>query len=156
MRQLSATRRIRPIPAVNAVIVNGESKVLLTRRSSRVREPGKWCLPGGHLDGGEDWIAALRREVREETGLSVLREELIGIYSDPELTVSTEPSADGWHGQYVVACFLVRSYEGEVAPNAEVCEWGWFSADDLPSPMLVSHPIRIRDAFRFDGTAFVR
>ncbi len=156
MQEPSAHRRIRPIPAVNAVIISEDARVLLTRRSARVREPGKWCLPGGHLDGGEDWIAALRREVREETGLRVLREELTGIYSDPALTISSEPSAEGWHGQYVVACFIIRHYEGEMAPNVEVSEWGWFTADDLPSPMLVSHPIRIRDAFRFGGTVFVR
>jgi ADP-ribose pyrophosphatase YjhB (NUDIX family) len=121
-----------------------------------VREPGKWCLPGGHLDGGEDWITALRREVLEETGLRVLSERLVGIYSDPGLTVSAEPSAAGWYGQYVVASFLVRQYTGDVRPNDEVSEWDWFDRDALPSPMLISHPVRIQDAFSFDGTVFVR
>src|SRR5512139_3042293 len=118
---------IKPIPAVNAVIRDSEGKVLLTRRSARVREPGKWCLPGGHLDGGEDWTSAVRREMREETGLRVLREQLVGIYSDPALTVSAEPSAEGWYGQYVVASFLVHEYEGRIEPNLEVAEWGWFA-----------------------------
>jgi 8-oxo-dGTP pyrophosphatase MutT (NUDIX family) len=148
--------QIRPIPAVNAVIRNSEGKVLLTLRSSSVREPGKWCLPGGHLDGGEDWIAAVRREVREETGLRVLREQLVGIYSNPALTVSAEPSAEGWYGQYVVALFLVQEYDGPIRPNLEVAEWGWFAPDSLPSPMLLSHPIRILDAVRFSGSVFVR
>jgi ADP-ribose pyrophosphatase YjhB (NUDIX family) len=121
-----------------------------------VREPGKWCLPGGHLDGGESWIAAVRREVREETGLQVLSEELAGIYSDPDLTLSAEPSPEGWHGQFVVASFIVRRYEGEVEPNDEVDQWGWFSPQDLPAPMLKSHPVRIQDALRFNGRAFVR
>jgi len=156
MQEKSERKLIRPIPAVNAVIINGSGRVLLTRRSGRVREPGKWCLPGGHLDGGEDWITALRREVLEETGLQVLSETLVGIYSDPGLTVSAEPLAAGWYGQYVVASFLVRQYIGDVTPNAEVSEWGWFDRDQLPSPMLISHPVRIQDAFRFDGTVFVR
>jgi ADP-ribose pyrophosphatase YjhB (NUDIX family) len=147
---------IRPIPAVNAVIFDQAGRMLLTRRSSVVREPGKWCLPGGHLDGGEDWTAALRREVREEIGLRVLREELTGIYSDPSVTVSSTPSPDGWYGQYVVACFLVREYEGRIEPNREVDQWNWFPPDCLPSPMLKSHPVRIRDAVCFKGTVFVR
>ena len=129
---------------------------MLTRRSTSVREPGKWCLPGGHFDGGEDWIAALRREVREEVGLQVLEEELYGIYSNPEVTVSAEPAADGWYGQFVVACFLVRKLDGTICPNHEVDLWDWFAPDALPSPMLKSHPIRVRDAFAFRRQVFVR
>ena len=131
-------------------------RVLLTKRSRSVREPGKWCLPGGHLDGGEDWSMAVCREVREEVGLWLSGAELVGIYSDPALTVTAEPLADGSYGQYVVASFLAREFEGEVHPNQEVEEWGWFVPEDLPTPMLKSHPIRIQDAFRFRGKVFVR
>ena len=149
-------RDIRPVPAVNAVILNSSGDLLLTRRSSQVREPGHWCLPGGHLDGGEDWISAMRREVREETGLEVRREKLIGIYSDPGLTVSRERDTSGKRAQYVVACFLVLEYNGEVSPNDEVDEWGWFAFDKIPAPMLRSHNIRIQDARDFRGEVFVR
>ncbi len=148
--------QIRPVPAVNAAILDAHERVLLTRRSAAVRESGKWCLPGGHFDGGEDWVAAVRREILEEVGLKIMNEELIGIYSDPKLTVSAVPTAEGWYGQFVVASFLVREYQGEVAPNDEVDEWGWFSPDKLPSPMLKSHPIRVQDAYRFNGKVFVR
>lgn len=147
---------IRPVPAVNAVIINAQGKVLLTRRSERVRESGKWCLPGGHLDGGEDWMTAVCREVEEEVGVRVIRAELIGIYSDPSLTIAGEPSSEGWFGQYVVASFLIREFEGDIRPNAEVSEWGWYLPDSLPGPMLKSHPVRIRDAFDFTGRAFIR
>ncbi len=149
-------RRIRPVPAVNAVIFDDDGRVLLTRRSSEVRESGKWCLPGGHLDGGEDWTAAIRREVQEEIGLRVLSEELSGIYSNPEVTLAAEPNTDGWYPQFVVACFIVRMYEGAVEPNNEVDDWGWFSPRELPTPMLKSHPVRIEDAVRFKGKVFVR
>ncbi len=147
---------IKPIPAVNAVIFDPAGRVLLTRRSAVVREPGKWCLPGGHFDGGEDWVSALRREVREEVGLRVLREELMGIYSDPALTVSRSPSPEGSYLQYVTACFIVREYEGEVVPNREVDQWGWYFPDSTPSPMLKSHPVRIHDAASFQGKVYVR
>jgi len=149
-------KEIRPIPAVNAIILNQSGLLLLTRRSAKVREPGKWCLPGGHLEGGEDWISALRREVLEEVGLRVGGQKLVGIYSDPNVTIAADPLSDGYQGQYVVASFLVTDYDGEVTPNHEVDEWGWFSFDQLPNPMLRSHPIRVEDARSFCGEVFVR
>lgn len=147
---------IKPIPAVNGVILNARREVLLTRRSPKVREPGKWCLPGGHLDGGEDWRTAVRRELQEEIGVKVTKECLLGIYSDPELTVTQEILRDGYRGQFLVASFLILSYEGEVTPNEEVDQWGWFAADKLPEPILKSHPIRVYDALEFSGEAFIR
>ena len=48
----------------------GEARVLLTRRSSRLRRhTGEVAFPGGRLDEGEDAVAAALREAREEVGL---------------------------------------------------------------------------------------
>lgn len=147
---------IKPVAAVNGVILNSRRQILLTRRSPSIREPGKWCLPGGHLDGGESWQTAVRRELNEEIGITVLAEKLVGIYSDPALTVTTEVLPGGYHGQFVVATFLITQYEGEIIPNQEVDLWDWFSLDALPTPIIVSHPIRMKDALEFTGEAFVR
>lgn len=148
--------RIVPYPAVNVAIVSPDGKILLTRRSAVIREPGKWCLPGGHLDGGESWVDAVRRETREEVGLEIVSERLVGLYSDPALTVTEQPLEKGHHGQFVVALFLVTEFRGEVRPSHEVDAWEWFSPERLPSPMIKSHPIRVEDAFRFEGEVFVR
>lgn len=148
--------RIVPIPAVNGVIFNSAGEVLLTRRSSLVREPGKWCLPGGHLDGGEDWTTAMRREMKEEVGLTVKMERLFGIYSDPSLTVTQQRLPEGYFGQFLVAAFLITSFEGEITPNDEVDEFGFFPVDQMPEPILKSHPIRVIDAKKFNGEVFVR
>ena len=58
------------VRAVGAVIVDGEDRILLIQRG---HEPsaGRWTLPGGRLEPGECDADALRREVREETGLDV-------------------------------------------------------------------------------------
>lgn len=152
-----AAPRIVPVPAVNAVVFNRDrTRVLVTRRSPRVREPGKWCLPGGHVECGETWVTAVRREVAEEVGLTVHEERLVGIYSDPSLTVTAEPVANGLPAQFIAALFEVTRYDGEVRPNEEVDEWGWFDVATLPAPMLKSHPIRVADAFAFRGEVFVR
>ena len=57
--------------AVSAVIVDAENRVLLVQRG---HEPalGQWSLPGGSVEAGESMSEALRREVREETGLEVV------------------------------------------------------------------------------------
>jgi len=54
--------------AAYALVVQGE-EVLLTRNSSRGPHPGFWNLPGGGIQHGEAPLAAVTREVAEETGL---------------------------------------------------------------------------------------
>lgn len=69
--------------AVDVVISKGDSNVLLVKRKN---EPfsGKWALPGGMVDYGETVEQAAIREAKEETGLDVELEGLLGVYSDPE------------------------------------------------------------------------
>lgn len=147
---------IVPLAAVNAIFFNENGEVLLTERSKKVREPGKWCLPGGHLDYLETWVTALRREVREEIGLEVTSEKLVGIYSDPRLTLTPEILPEGYQGQFIVASFRILNYRGEVQPNDEVADWDWFPIHNLPDPIVKSHPIRIQDAASRRPEAYIR
>jgi len=58
--------------SVKAVILDGENRCLLIRRSPVNHNfVGKWEWPGGKPDPGEDFTSALLREVREETALEV-------------------------------------------------------------------------------------
>lgn len=148
-------KAILPVPAANAAILK-DNKILLTRRSAQIREAGKWCLPGGHVELGEKWFSAMVREVHEETGLTVLSGVLLGLYSDPLLTTTPTPYYGDKTGQFVVATYLVTHFSGEVNPNHEVDAWGWFGVEQLPTPMLRSHPVRIQDAFEYQGVPFVR
>lgn len=53
-----------------ALVVDPEGCILIMRRSNTdTRRPLQWDLPGGQLDGGEELIAGVEREIREETGL---------------------------------------------------------------------------------------
>ncbi len=71
----------RPILGTSIIPVMPDGKIVLIRR----RDTGKWGLPGGIVDWGEDIPQAATRELIEETGLEMLKvERLVGIYSDTE------------------------------------------------------------------------
>jgi ADP-ribose pyrophosphatase YjhB (NUDIX family) len=65
------------IPSVGAVITDGHGRLLLIKRGHEP-ETGLWSLPGGRVEEGESDAAALVRELREETGLTVEPGELVG------------------------------------------------------------------------------
>ena len=63
--------------AMKAVLVDGEGRTLLIRRSKANKNfVGKWEWPGGKVDPGEDFASAAIREAKEEAGLDV---ELTGV-----------------------------------------------------------------------------
>lgn len=123
-----------PILGVNIAILQ-DGKVLLTKR----RDFEVWCLPGGEVDAGETLAQAAIREVREEVGLTVQLERLVGIHSRPQ-----------WlsQGSHVVV-FAAKIIEGvlTVQPQ-EVLEARFFTKDELPSEMLLGHHQQILDALR--------
>jgi len=64
---------------VKAVLFDPQNRCLLLRRSPANRRfAGCWEWPGGKLDPGEDFVAGLRREVREEAGLAIELTALAG------------------------------------------------------------------------------
>ncbi len=71
-----------PLLTADCVIRDNVGRIVLIRRQN---EPfkGLYALPGGFVDVGETVEAACRREVLEETGLSVGALKLVGVYSDP-------------------------------------------------------------------------
>jgi 8-oxo-dGTP diphosphatase len=58
------------VACVGAVVLDGSGRLLVVRRGHAPHE-GLWSLPGGRVEAGETAEEAVRREVREETGLLV-------------------------------------------------------------------------------------
>ncbi|MBN2285041.1 MAG: NUDIX domain-containing protein [Tissierellales bacterium] len=102
-----------PKVVVAAIIYNDENKVLLCKSS-------KWnnlyVVPGGHVEFGESLEEALRREVFEETRLSLYDMKLIAIKEGL-------PHATGRH--MVVFDYLCRTHDFEVVLNDEAEEFIW-------------------------------
>ncbi|HZS33549.1 MAG TPA: NUDIX domain-containing protein [Methylomirabilota bacterium] len=86
-------------PSVSAIVLH-DGRLLLQQRADNRR----WGLPGGAVEVGETVAAAIVREVREETGLDVGVDRLVGVYSDPRFQVVRYPDGRVWH--YVNLCFL--------------------------------------------------
>lgn len=139
---------IQLCPTAVAVIVDREERVLLTRRADN----GKWCLPSGHMEVGETIEQTVMREAREETGLVVVAEKPVGVYSAPHPYYAAKGK------QPVALAFLCRVTGGELSVSDETTEFAWFKSSELPPDIVPTHPQRITDAMAVRGGApfFVR
>ena len=138
------------IPGVRALMFNGRGELLLERQPLF----GSWALPHGCIDVGESVLDALKREVKEETGLSIIHAEPFGIYSDPKYSV-TYPNGD--QVQTLSMVFRVTDWSGELCPDGdEVSELGFFPIDGLPEPIYPIHLDTIADYKNTPSGFFVR
>jgi 8-oxo-dGTP pyrophosphatase MutT (NUDIX family) len=94
--------------AAYAVLTRDE-EVLLTRMSSRTRIEGRWTLPGGGIDHGEDPRDALRREVYEETGLRVEPGRVVDVHTSHFVGARADGLVEDYHGIHLIF-------------EAEICE----------------------------------
>jgi ADP-ribose pyrophosphatase YjhB (NUDIX family) len=123
-------------PATSAIVTNAKGEILLQHRTDN----NLWGLPGGTMDAGESIAQCVVREVKEETGLDVEPEYLIGLYSDPHHVVSY---SDGEVRQQFSICFYCRLRGGMMKASDESHEVGFFSLAEIDQ--LNMHPsIRLR------------
>ena len=102
---------LRQRVAVYAIVGQGPpdgERVLLVRAASYLTVAGRWFLPGGGIDHGEDPVAALRRECREETGLEVEVGPLRGVLSD----LTTLPDGSSLHTVRII--YAITTFDGEL------------------------------------------
>jgi 8-oxo-dGTP diphosphatase len=107
-----------PVVGVGAVIVEG-NRVLLVRRANEPLK-GEWSVPGGVVEVGETLEAAIRREVREETGLEVDVGPMVDVLDRLRFDAGGRPR---FH--YVLIDFVCRPTGGTLmaASDAEAVAW---------------------------------
>lgn len=105
-------------------LVHSEDAYLL---QNRVKTDWKgYTLPGGHIENGESIVHAVVREMKEETGLTILNPRLCG--------VKQFPIEDG---RYIVFLFSADEYEGELISSNEG-DMHWIKKEELSNVNLVS------------------
>lgn len=128
------------VPATACLILNEKEEVLLQLRS----DTKHWGCAGGIMDIGETVVESVKREVLEETGLTIPDLWLFGVYSGPGYE-GVYPNGD----QTVVVqlAFVAESYEGDPVCDTESDGLEFFSLDNLPTP-IVPHHQEFLDHFR--------
>lgn len=118
------------------VMILDEGKVLLGKRhedpekaDSELHGEGTWTMPGGKVHFGERLFQAAKREIYEETRISINENDL-------KLISLTDDFAKDAH--FITIGFLCERHEGEptVMEPDEITEWQWFNLCELPSKMF--------------------
>lgn len=112
------------MPCVGGVVVDEDGRILLVRRGQEPAK-GRWSVPGGRVEAGEDDPTATAREVLEETGLRVDVAEPVG---------SVERDApDG--SVYAITDYRCSPAVGTdptaVVAGDDADEVGWFTPDEV-------------------------
>ncbi len=135
-------RRNRTVPhpqhvlVVSCLVRNRDDAILCVKHHRR-----GWELPQGRVEEGEGLLAALIREVREETGVTPGAPRLAAVWSK-----LSEPAA-------LIHGFVALSEGGEPAPSAETPEVAWLGEDEAKRRIV--HPVnrdRLHDLLAFDGS----
>jgi 8-oxo-dGTP diphosphatase len=139
----------RPAPLKQRVAVYGvcedpDGRVLLVRAAKYLSVAGRWFLPGGGIDHGEDPVDALRREFAEETGLDIEVGSLRGVISD----VFTIPNGTVLHTVRIV--YGIDSYRGDLRDEADGSSDAarWLGPDQITELPLAPYVERALAEFR--------
>lgn len=105
-------------------IVDGEEKVFLPKRADTKKFlPGKYELPGGHIDYGEDIKAGLKREVKEELGIDIS-------LGDPFAVFTYTNEVKGSHSIEVVYFATTENPDDITIDPDDHSSCGWFGEDE--------------------------
>jgi len=106
-------------------LIHRNGAVLLIRRKFEPNK-GRWSLPGGLLEVGEDPAEAARREVREELGLEV---EMEGLFQVANEVIKDDAGEVKYH--FVLMDYLMTPLGDRITLNEESEEYRWFQATDV-------------------------
>lgn len=121
------------------VFVFKDGKFLMGNRNGSHGE-GSWSVPGGHLEFGESFIDTARREVLEETGLTIDNVRFGALTNDVFLA----------EGKHYVSVWMLADYKSGTPVALEpdkYIELDWFDFDSLPTPLFYPWTQLLRSEF---------
>jgi len=114
--------QIYPEPTVGGLIFNLDGELLLVR-SHKWRN--QYVVPGGHIELGETMLEALKREIKEETGLEIFDIEYIG-YQE---FIFDEAFWKNRH--FIFFDFACKTDSKDVKLDSESEEYVWIALDEV-------------------------
>ena len=115
--------------SVAGIVVRDDGRILVVQR----RDTARWEPPGGVLELDETFEAGVRREVAEETGVTIEVERLTGAYKNLTRGV-------------VALVFRCHPVAGEPTPTNEAQRVAWMTADEVTAHMTPAFAVRVLDA----------
>lgn len=106
-----------PAP-VGMAVIEHEGQLVMIRRSAAPLAD-YWAPPAGYVECGESVPAAVRREAREECGLDIELDGLIGVYSQADVDV-------------LIVAYRARSIGGSLRAGDDASDVRLFAAQQLP------------------------
>lgn len=120
------------VRTVGAVVFDANGRLLLVQRG-RPPAVGRWTVPGGHVEAGETDEAAVVREVREETGLTVRVDRLGGQIDLPGRSGAVYDNRD----------YVCTVLEGRLRAGDDAAAVGWFGGPELATLPLTDGLLEI-------------
>ena len=121
----------RPVATVGALLIaRGGHGLFVRTRKWR----GRWGVPGGKIEGGETFLAALRREIREETGL-----EPYDVRWAPTLEAVASPEFER-AAHFVLLNFVARVERTDVVLNDEADAHRWLPPREALATLPLNGP----------------
>ncbi|KQX51372.1 NUDIX domain-containing protein [Paenibacillus sp. Root444D2] len=149
LRKVVGTQKII-VNSVRAILLDNEGRALFIKRHG----DKKWGMPAGTMELDESVFDAMKREVKEETGLDVFKATLIAIYSSP----TTQTFTDRWGNEHHVIEYLfqVDEWSGTLQKvTEESVDVEFYALDNLPEAscdLFARHHQRVfKDYKKFDG-----
>lgn len=121
----------RPILGVGAIVLAGDRVLLILRGKEPLK--GYWSLPGGAVETGESVEEALRREVREETGLEIREIRFAEVF---ERIMRDETGQVEYH--YVLLDYICEPAGGELQAASDVSDARWFLWEEMAGLTMTS------------------
>jgi 8-oxo-dGTP diphosphatase len=113
-----------PVVGVGAVVVR-DGRALIIRRGHEPRK-GEWSLPGGHVELGESLTDAVRREIKEETGLQV---EPGAIIESFDRIHRDEDGRIRYH--FVIIDYVCHVSTGDAVAGSDASDVAWITAEQI-------------------------